>query len=98
MVSGSRSLALWGSSREVGWKVHLLKLNLCPYYHQLQHGSCHQKGQRETLSHTPPVTENVRGLGRVAGGRWVVRGGWLGLRTQKRVAMPGWRTRSGEAG
>lgn len=26
MASGSRSLGLWGSGREEGWKVHLLKL------------------------------------------------------------------------
>jgi hypothetical protein len=44
------------------------KTSLCPHYHQLQHGSCHQKEQRETLSHTLPVTENVRNL-RVAGGQ-----------------------------
>lgn len=41
------------------------KTFLCPYL-QLQRGSCHPKGQRETLNHTPPVTENVRGRG---GGR-----------------------------
>lgn len=51
--------------------------SLCPYCHQLQRGSCHPKGQRETLSHTPPVTENVRGLGRRVGG--VVKGGELGV-------------------
>lgn len=50
------------------------KTSLCPHYHQLQQGSCHRKEQRETLSHTPPVTENVRDPRRAAGDR-VVRGG-----------------------
>lgn len=75
MVSGSKSLGL-GKWQGGGMDSASPKTALCPHYHQLQPGSCHQKEQRETLSHTPPVTENVRDLKRVAGAGWSREGSW----------------------